>query len=171
MQTAQPGDRVQVHYVKRFQDGSRASSRRHAPLEVTVGVDHPRLPGLGLALVGLAPGARTTVQVPPQSPNRAADPRVRRCARTRFPQDRPLVVGQWVRVQDQQGRRRSVRILEVLDKTVIVDTNHRSVAQTLELEVELVGIHAVRTDNPAARHTLHSGRTKRDEWQDDGGEG
>jgi len=172
MQTAQPGDRVQVHYVKRFQDGSRASSRRHAPLEVTVGVDHPRLPGLGLALVGLAPGASTTVRVPHQVPNAATDPRIRRWSRTRFLQDLPLVVGQWVRVQDHQGRRRFVRILEVGEETVMVDTNHRSLGQSLELEVELVGIHADRTDNPAARDMLHVGRRQHgDEWQDDGGEG
>src|SRR6516162_8638004 len=54
MRTVQQGDRVLVHYVKRFQDGSVASSRDRceAPLELTVGTDHPRLPGLGLALVG-----------------------------------------------------------------------------------------------------------------------
>src|SRR5262249_19750217 len=61
MRTARPGDRVQVHYVKRFQDGSVTSSRERGPLEVTIGVDHPRLPGLGLALVGLSPGTRTTI--------------------------------------------------------------------------------------------------------------
>jgi len=77
-----------------------------------------------------------------------------------------------VRVQDHQGRHRSVRILELLEETVIVDTNHRSMGQTLELEVELVGIHADRTDNPAGRQTVHVGRTRHeDEWQDDGGEG
>src|SRR5262245_5336804 len=64
MQTAQQGDRVQVHYVKRFQDGSVASSRDRGPLELTIGTDHPRLPGLGSALVGLAPGACATVNVP-----------------------------------------------------------------------------------------------------------
>ena len=54
MRTAQMGDKVRVHYVKRLQDGSRASSRNSGPLELTVGIGHPRLPGLGLALVGLA---------------------------------------------------------------------------------------------------------------------
>ena len=48
MQTAQSGDRVRIHYVKRFQDGSVVSSTGRAPVEMTVGTDHPRLPGLGL---------------------------------------------------------------------------------------------------------------------------
>src|SRR5262249_45368732 len=45
MRTVRQGDRVQVHYVKRFQDGFVASSRSrgHAPLELTIGIDHPRL--------------------------------------------------------------------------------------------------------------------------------
>src|SRR5262245_27863177 len=74
MQTAQPGDRVQVHYVKRLQDGSVASSHDRGPLEVTVGVDHPRLPGLGLALVGLAPGTSTRVRVPAERAYGPSDP-------------------------------------------------------------------------------------------------
>ena len=47
MRTAQPGDRVQVHYVIRSQDGSVASSRDRTPLELTVGTDHRRLPAPG----------------------------------------------------------------------------------------------------------------------------
>jgi FKBP-type peptidyl-prolyl cis-trans isomerase 2 len=141
MQTAQPGDRVQVHYVKRLQDGAVASSRARAPLEVTVGIDHPRLPGLGLALVGLAPGTSTTVSVPPERAYGSPDPaRVRRWARTRFPKDKSLSVGKWVQVPNSQGRHRLVRILEVRGKTVVVDTNHRAAGQALDLEVELVSI-------------------------------
>jgi FKBP-type peptidyl-prolyl cis-trans isomerase 2 len=143
MQTAQPGDRVQVHYIKRFQDGSKMSSRNRAPLEITVGVDHPRLPGLGLALVGLAPGTRTRVQVPPQQAYGLSESsRVHRWARERFPKDQPLPVGKWMKFENSQGRRRLVRILEVHDRMVVVDTNHRFAGQALDLEVELVGIQA-----------------------------
>jgi FKBP-type peptidyl-prolyl cis-trans isomerase 2 len=141
MQTARPGDRVQVHYVKRFQDGSVASSRERAPLEMTVGVDHPRLPGLGLALVGLAPGSSTKVSVPTERAYGPPDPaRVHRWARTRFPEKQSLPIGKWVLVANSQGRRRLVRILEVRGKMVVVDTNHRRAGQALELEVELLGI-------------------------------
>ncbi len=141
MQTAQQGDRVHVHYVKRVQDGSVASSRDRDPIEMTVGVDHPRLPGLGLALVGLAPGASTTVRVAAEHAYGPTDPaRVHRLARTRFPKNLLLPVGKWVRVANREGRPRLVRILEVHDKMVVVDTNHRWAGQALELEVELVGI-------------------------------
>ena len=143
MQTAQPGDRVRVHYVKRFQDGSVASSRRRAPIELTVGNDHPRLPGLGLALVGLAPGTSTTVRVPLERAYGPSDPsRVRRWARTRFPENQPLPVGKWVPVRSRRGRLRLVRILEVHTKLVVVDTNHRRAGQALNLEVELIDIQS-----------------------------
>lgn len=140
-QTVQHGDRVQVQYVKRFQDGSVTSSR--APLELTVGIDHPRLPGLGLALLGLAPGGTTTVQVPAERaygpPNSA---QVHRLARTRFPRDQLLPVGKWVRIPDRQRRSRLVRIVEVRGPVVVVDSNHRWAGQAMELEVQLVAIQA-----------------------------
>lgn len=143
MQTAQQGDRVEVRYVKRFQDGSVVSSRGRPPVELTVGTDHPRLPGLGLALVGLAPGTSTTVRVSVEHAYGPSDPaRVRRWARARFPHGEALSVGKWMRVPDRQGRRRRVRILEVRGKTVVVDTNHRWAGQAVELEVELVGIRS-----------------------------
>jgi peptidylprolyl isomerase len=146
MRTAQAGDRVQVHYVKRFQDGSVASSRERAPVELTVGIDHPRLPGLGMALVGLAPGTSTTVRVPSERAYGPVDPgRVHRWARTRFPKSQSLSAGKWVRFQTSQGRQRLVRILEVRGDTVVVDTNRRGAGQALELEVELIGIQAAAT--------------------------
>lgn len=143
MQTAQAGDRVHVHYVKRFQDGSVTSSRSRTPVELTVGLDHPRLPGLGLALVGLAPGTRTTVHVPADQAYGPPDPtRVQRWNRSRFPKDQPLPIGKWMPFRYPQGRQRLIRILEVRGPMVVVDTNHRWAGQALDLEVELVGIQA-----------------------------
>src|SRR5688572_26256959 len=63
MRTAKFGDAVQVHFVGRLQRGGAISSRGGPPVRLTVGFDHPRLPGLGLALAGLGAGERATVQV------------------------------------------------------------------------------------------------------------
>src|SRR5947209_4692372 len=116
MRTAQPGDQVQVHYAIRSQDGSKASSRGRAPIHLTVGVDHRRLPGLGLALVGLAPGARTTLQVPAEQAYGLSDPtRIHNWSRKRFPREAALRIGTWVRLTNKQGRRRLVRILVVTE--------------------------------------------------------
>jgi peptidylprolyl isomerase len=147
MQTAQHGDHVQVHYKKNFQDGSTASSRGRAPLDMTVGVNHPRLPGLGLALVGLAPGTRAKVFVPAEQAYGLPNPkRIHRLSRKRFPQQATLQIGKWVRFTNNQGRRRMIRILEVNDQMVVVDANHRWAGQAMELEVELLGIQGPGSD-------------------------
>jgi peptidylprolyl isomerase len=140
MRRAQQGDHVQVHYVKRFQDGSTASSRGQSPLEVTIGTAHARLPGLGLALVGLAVGECRALKVPAEQAYGLRNPsRVRTVNRKFFPANKALLVGRWVRISGRR-RPRLVRILEWNDEKVVIDTNHRRAGQALELEVELIAI-------------------------------
>ena len=142
MRITQPGDHVQVHYVKRFQDGSVASSRGRPPLEMIVGTDHPRLPGLGMGLVGLAAGESTKLRVAPEDAYGLRDPnKVRRVSRTRFQPDQLFKVGKMLRVTDRKGKPHLVRVLETRTKVVVVDTNHPWAGQVLEMEVQLVTIH------------------------------
>ena len=141
MRVIERGDKVQVHYVKVFQDGSTVSSHGKAPTELTVGTDHPRLPGLGLTLVGLTVGEIRTFIVPARDAYGPFNPRlIRRMARWRFAEHEDLCVGQWVRVWDRQYRRRLVRIVEIGEETVVVDANHRWAGQSLELEVKVISI-------------------------------
>jgi peptidylprolyl isomerase len=138
MRIAQLGDRVLVHYVKRVPDGRTVSSRE--PLELTVGVNHPRLPGLGSALVGLTAGQAATCSVPPELAYGLSDPkRIRHWPRLRFPQEASLKAGKLFRFTDERGRRRRVRVVEVDSAAVVVDANHPWAGQTLELEVKLLG--------------------------------
>jgi FKBP-type peptidyl-prolyl cis-trans isomerase 2 len=138
MRTVQQGDLVQVRYVKRLQDGRRATSRE--PLMVTVGIDHPRLPGLGAALIGLTSGQSATVTVPPELAYGLSDPaRIRRWPRRRFPIETALQTGKLIRITDVRGRRRRVRILQADSKAVVFDANHPWAGQTLDLEVTLLG--------------------------------
>ncbi len=145
MRASQLGDRVQVHYVQRFQDGSVRSSRAggHAPLELTVGTDHPRLPGLGQGLVGLTEGKVVRLGVPAERAYGMRDPsRIRSVDRARFPADEALAVGRRARMRLGRARTRSVLVLEVHDREVVVDINHPRSGQSVELEVELVAILA-----------------------------
>jgi FKBP-type peptidyl-prolyl cis-trans isomerase 2 len=138
MRTVQQGDRVQVHYVKRSPDGRTVSSRE--PLQLTVGINHARLPGLGVALVGLTEGQVATLTVPPERAYGVHDPmRIRRWPRRRFPREATLRAGELIWLTDERGRRRRVRILEANSKVVMVDGNHPWAGQTLELKVTLLG--------------------------------
>jgi peptidylprolyl isomerase len=142
MQATQTGDRVLVHYEKRFDDGAVVSSRSKAgPLVLTVGVAHPRLPGLGDGLLGLAVGDAVTLDVPAGQAHRPSDPkRVREVPRRRFPVDAALVAGQRVRMAKRGGGSRSVRVVAVRGGVVVVDTNHPRAGQAVTLRVELVAI-------------------------------
>src|SRR5262249_6894178 len=143
MRTAQRGDQVHVHYVKRAENGAVASSHGRAPLEVTVGADHRRLPGLGLALVGHGEGERVRVRVPAEQaygPRRAE--RLRRLGRARVADGQELATGSWVRVTGRRRQRRLVRVVEVCDEVVVVDTSHPWAGQAVTLEVEIVTIRA-----------------------------
>jgi peptidylprolyl isomerase len=138
MRIAEQGDRVLVQYVKRLRDGRTVSSRQ--ALQLIVGINHPRLPGLGAALVGLEAGQTATLTVPPESAYGLSDPkRIRRWPRLRFPQEAALKAGKLFRFTDERGRRRRVRVLEVDSAAVVVDANHPWAGQTLELEVKLLG--------------------------------
>lgn len=139
MRVIERGDKVQVHYMKVFQDGSTVSSHNKAPTELTAGTDHPRLPGLGLTLIGLNQGGSRTFLVPAQDAYGPFNPRlIRRMARWRFAGHEDLRVGQWVRVWDRSHRRRLVRIVKIGEETVVVDANHRWAGQSLELEVRVI---------------------------------
>jgi FKBP-type peptidyl-prolyl cis-trans isomerase 2 len=148
MRTTQIGDRVRAHYTKRFSDGSVRSSRAHgsAPLEVTIGTDHPRLRGLGTELVGVAVGRTVVVHVPPERAYGLPDPgRIHRVDRARFHADEELTAGRMVWVRLSRGRTRRVRVLEVRGRTVVVDTNHPRSGQSVEMELEVVAILAPNT--------------------------
>jgi FKBP-type peptidyl-prolyl cis-trans isomerase 2 len=141
MRTSQVGDRVRVHYVKRYADGAVRSSRaRHAaPLEVVIGTRHPRLPGLGEELVGLQAGNSARFTVPAERAFGPADPtRVLSVSWKRFAADSVLVPGGTARMRLAGGRARLVRVVEVLDGAVRVDANHPRCGQVLDLEVEIV---------------------------------
>jgi FKBP-type peptidyl-prolyl cis-trans isomerase 2 len=142
MRTSQLGDRVRIHYVQTFQDGSARSSRAGGePLEVIVGTDHRRLPGLGLGLLGLAEGQVVTFDIPAERAYGVTDMgRIKCVTRERFAADENVAPGQRTRMRLSRGRTRSVRVVEISEHGVIVDLNHPHSGQSVRLEIELVAI-------------------------------
>ena len=105
MRTSQVGDRVLVHFVKRYADGVVRTSPDAAPLGVTVGTRHPRLPGLVGELVGLRAGDSARFTVPADRAFGATNPaRVVFVSRTRFAADATLTPGQPARMRLAGGR-------------------------------------------------------------------
>ena len=143
MRTSQVGDRVRVHFMQSFDDGLVRSSRsgEGEPLELIVGTEHRRLPGLGLALVGLAEGQAVTLDVPAERAYGLSDTdRIKRVSRQRFAADEDVTPGRRGRMKLRRGGARTVRIVEVADSSVVVDLNHPRSGQSVRLEVELLAI-------------------------------
>lgn len=142
MRTSQLGDRVRVHYVQTFQDGSVRSSREGGePLEVIVGTDHTRLPGLGLGLLGLVEGQAVTFDIPAERAYGVTDMnRIKCVTRERFSADEDVTPGRRTRMRLSRGRTRSVRVVEISENGVIVDLNHPRSGQSVHLEIEVVAI-------------------------------
>lgn len=139
MRTCQVGDRVLVHFVKRYTDGVVRSSPEAAPIGLTVGTRHPRLPGLGGELVGLTAGDSARFTVSADRAFGATDPaRVVFVSRARFAADATLTPGRPAKMRLTGGRSRRVRVVELRGKEVLVDANHPRCGQALDLEVKLV---------------------------------
>jgi FKBP-type peptidyl-prolyl cis-trans isomerase 2 len=145
MRTSQVGDHIRVHYVKRYADGAVRSSRDGdgAPLEVTVGTRHPRLPWLGEELIGLTAGDAPRFAIPADRAFGPTDPaRVRSVSRNRFAADAALAPGGRARMRLGGGRARVVKVVEVRGRVVVVDANHPRCGQAVQLEVEVVAVEA-----------------------------
>lgn len=143
MHASQVGDRVRVHFVQTFQDGLVRSSRRGegVPLELTVGTDHPQLPGVGLSLVGLTTGQVVRLDIPAEQAYGITDmDRIKRVSRERFATDEIVAPGRRARMKLRRGGARTVRIVEVSGSSVVVDLNHPRSGQSVRVQVELVAI-------------------------------
>jgi len=132
-------NRVLVHFVKRYADGVVRSSPDAAPLDVTVGTRHPRLPGLVGELVGLRAGDAARFTVPADRTFGATNPaRVVSASRGRFAADATLTPGRPAVMRLAGGRSRRVRVVELRGTQVVVDANHPRCGQALDLEVRVV---------------------------------
>ncbi|SFG91614.1 peptidyl-prolyl cis-trans isomerase B (cyclophilin B) [Halopelagius inordinatus] len=153
----EPGDRVTIEYVGRFEDGSvfdtsdyevaeesgllgaRGEDRTdYAPLSFTVG-DGTVIEGLAEGLVGLDAGAETTVSVPPEKAYGEFDAdRVRTYDAESF----EGMVGQspevGLHVHAENGLHGDVTA--VRDDAVEVDFNHELAGKTLVFDVEIVEV-------------------------------
>jgi FKBP-type peptidyl-prolyl cis-trans isomerase 2 len=143
MRTSRVGDRVRVHFVQTFQDGSVRSSRtgKGGPLELTVGTDNRRLPGLGLGLVGMAEGQVVALDVPAEHAyGPTSTDLIKRVSRERFAADEDVGPGRRARMRLRRGGARTVRVVEVSGSSVVVDLNHPRSGQAVRVQVELIAI-------------------------------
>ena len=141
MNRARHGSRVKVHYTGRLEDGTLFdSSLERGPLEFTVG-DGKIIPGLEAAIVGMSPGGKKTVRVPPeQAYGSYQSEMVFVVGRKQIPDDLTPEAGQKLEIQHSDGRTALLLVTAVTEATVTLDANHPLAGKTLTFELELLDV-------------------------------
>ena len=115
-----------------------ASNRGHHPLTYIHG-QQQILPSLEQNLTGMRGGEQKVVHLVPDDGFGQYDPGKRETVpREQLPAD--LAVGAFVRSSHRAG----ARVVEVDDCTAVLDLNHRLAGQSLNIEVKILRVEAVR---------------------------
>lgn len=143
MTQVKAGDTVAIHYTGTLLDGSTFdSSEGRDPLEFVVGSGQI-IPGLDVALPGMAVGDKKTVQIECAQAYGPINPEMRQAVpREGIPPEIPLEVGTQLQMQTQTGQPLPVMVVEVDEATVTLDANHPLAGKDLTFDFELVRIGA-----------------------------
>jgi peptidylprolyl isomerase len=142
MKQAQSGDKVKVHYVGKFEDGTvfDSSRERELPFEFTLGQGR-LIKGFEKAVTGMAVGETKTVEIPPEE---AYGPRyedlVRKMEKAKFPSQIKPEVGTYINIRQPDGGMLETMISDVTEDLVTLDANHPLAGKTLAFEIELLEI-------------------------------
>ena len=149
--SARTGDEVSVRYAMTLQDGTPCESNWDGdPLAFVLGAGEGS-PTLEQALIGLTPGMRTTVVLPPEEAYGAWIAEAIEEVPAALFGERAPEVGTEGTLVDQDGKRFSCRVVAVSSDqtTVTVDGNHPLAGQSLNCDVELLDIIS-RAESPQA---------------------
>lgn len=141
MTTANKGDTVQIHYTGTLSDGSVFdSSEGRDPLSFEVG-SGMIIPGLDVAIPGMAVGDKKTVAIPADQAYGPEHPEARQAIpRSDLPSDIPQEVGTRLQMQNPEGQVVAVVIAEVTETDIIIDANHPLAGKDLTFAIEMIAI-------------------------------
>ena len=133
------GDRVNIHYTGRLEDGTVFdSSKDREPLEFVAGGDEV-IPGVSNAVVGMNPGDAKTVELTPEMGyGQRQEGLEQRVERNMLPPE--VKVGD--PLQATVGDHKIVVwVLEIGDEHAILDANHPLAGYNLVFDIELVSVN------------------------------
>lgn len=153
MKQAQKGDRIRINYTGKLEDGSifdttlETGDCEHeecgcgsGPMEMTIG-NGEFFEQVEDALVGMAPGAKKTVEIPAEDGFGEYDEeRVFTIPRGDLPSDLTPEVGMELTLTNEEDESLDVVVVEVNDEEVIFDSNHPLAGENLTYEIELLEI-------------------------------
>ncbi|KJS26186.1 MAG: peptidylprolyl isomerase [Hyphomonadaceae bacterium BRH_c29] len=137
------GDTVGIHYTGTLNDGTVFdSSEGRDPLAFQVGSGQI-IPGLDVAIPGMAVGDKKVVNVPCDEAYGQMNPAMRQeVPRAEIPAEIPTEVGSRLQMQAQNGQVIPVVVVDANESTITLDANHPLAGQDLTFAIELVSIDA-----------------------------
>ena len=136
----QKGKQVSIHYTLKVDGKIVDTSRERDPLKYVHG-EGQIIPGLSRELEGLRAGERKSVTISPEDGYGAVDPEAfQEVSNDRLPEDIDPEVGMTLQATSPSGQQQLLRITEVKDSSVVVDTNHPLAGKALEFDVEVVAV-------------------------------
>ncbi|MEP6700949.1 MAG: FKBP-type peptidyl-prolyl cis-trans isomerase, partial [Bacteroidota bacterium] len=125
MAQVKKGDKIKVHYHGKLTSGETFdSSAGREPLEFEVGSGMV-IKGFDDGVTGMTAGEKKTINIPFDDAYGARNPdMVIEMPKDRFPKDMELEVGMPLMMSDEEGQQYQVSIVEIKDKSVMLDANH-----------------------------------------------
>jgi peptidylprolyl isomerase len=141
MEKAKMWDNVKIHYTGYRSDNSIFdSTTAREPLLIQIGSEL-LIQGLEEALVGMTPGEVKRVTVTPEEGYGEIDKDlIIKVNRKEVFGDLDVKVGQIIELPNDEVGVLTLKVIEVGDKTVLLDGNHELAGETLEFDLELMEI-------------------------------
>jgi len=138
---AKRGDKVQVHYTGKLDDGTVFdTSTEREPLEFTLG-EGQVIPGFEKAIEGMTPGQSKTAEIAAAEAYGQHYPEmVLTVPREQLPEDFSPDIGERLELRRSDGRTFVVTVTDTGDEEITVDANHPLAGKDLTFDIELVGI-------------------------------
>lgn len=138
---AKVGDRVKVHYTGTVDSGERFdTSEGGDPLEFTIGADGV-IPGFQRAVNGMSIGEEINVEIAPRDAYGEYElKKINKTDKKNLPQDVEPEVGMMLKAENPMGEIMYVKITEVDETSVTIDSNHPMAGKTLNFRIKLVDI-------------------------------
>lgn len=141
MRQAREGDKVQVHYQGRLDDGTTFdSSAGRDPLEFTIG-EGEVVPGFEQAVTGMRSGEKKTATIAAENAyGERMDDLMFSVSRDQVPDGMEVNVGDQLSVGLPNGETVPMQVAGVDDDSLTLDANHPLAGKDLTFDLELVKI-------------------------------
>lgn len=138
---AKNGDKVQVHYTGKLDDGSIFdSSVDRDPLGFTIGSGQV-IPGFESAVIGMALGQSKTIRIGADDAyGPYQDELVISVERSEFPDHMKPEIGQQFQMVQGNEEKIIVTVTDLTESSVTLDANHPLAGEDLTFDIELVKI-------------------------------